>query len=115
MVRGRLKNGVSKEQAQADMSNLAHRLVADVFSDQQGLGGAGRSTSRRRSLKKLGLGLIFIMGPVPLLLLISYSNFSNLLLTLSSLLQKHISILLSIHRALSCSSNSLPIVPFSLS
>jgi len=83
MVRGRLKAGVRKEQAQADMDNLAHRLAQAYPATNKGWE-VQVVPLQDEINKRLGLGLVFIMGPVVLVLLIACANVANLLLARAS-------------------------------
>jgi putative ABC transport system permease protein len=87
MVIGRLKSGFSKEQAQAEMYDLAHRLAQAFPSTNKGWE-VQVVRLQDEINKKLGLGLVFIMGPVVMVLLIACANVANLLLARASVRER---------------------------
>ena len=91
MVIGRLKAGVGKDQAQAEMSSLAGRL-AQAFPGPDKGWDVQVVLLQDEINKKLGLGLAFIMFPVVLVLLIACANVANLLLARASVRESEMAV-----------------------
>jgi predicted permease len=87
---GRLKPGVSVEQAQADLSVLAAALSAEYPVDQ-GVGVVVKKLADTRvgSLRPM---LLLLMGAVSLILLIACVNLANLLLARNSARQREMAV-----------------------
>jgi predicted permease len=95
---GRLKPGVTPEQAQADVSGIAKQLEADYMQTNAGLLATVGSASQgrpevRRTLIPLASLLMAVVGAV---LLIACANVANLMLVRVSVRRREIAIRLSI-------------------
>jgi predicted permease len=80
---GRLKPGVTLEQAQADLSGVMNRLAA-TYPDTNRGNGAKVSSLKARMIGGIGPTLWLLLGAVGFVLLISCVNVSNLLLARST-------------------------------
>ena len=85
---GRLKNGVTFEQAQADLSDIASALSA-TYPFDRGIGVKLErlSDTRVRNLRSI---LLLLMGAVSLILLIACVNLANLLLARNSVREREL-------------------------
>ena len=79
-VVGRLKAGVTAEEALSEMSALAHRLAEDHPETNEGLG-ASVVLLHRQIVGDVRTTLFVLFGAVALVLLIACTNVANLLLT----------------------------------
>lgn len=79
MVVGRVKEGVTGEQANAQIAVIARALERQFPSANSGMGMRAVTYESEMS-KKTGLGLVFGLGPSILVLLIGCANITNLLL-----------------------------------
>lgn len=87
---GRIKRGVSMEQAQADLSAIAAGLAAAHPADQGiGVGLEKLSDTRAHNLRPM---LFLLMGAVSLILLIACVNLANLLLARNSVRERELAL-----------------------
>jgi predicted permease len=87
---GRMKRGVSMEQAQADLSAVAAGLAAAHPVDRGiGVGLEKLSDTRAHNLRSM---LFLLMGAVSLILLIACVNLANLLLARNSLRERELAL-----------------------
>jgi len=87
---GRIKSGVSMEQAQADLTTIAAALAAAHPVDQ-GIGVALKKLSDTRA-DNLWSMLFLLMGAVSLILLIACVNLANLLLARNSARERELAV-----------------------
>ena len=80
---GRLKPGVTIEQAQADLNSVMSRLAATYPNTNKG-NGAKVSSLKQRMISGIGSTLWLLLGAVGFVLLIACVNVSNLLLARST-------------------------------
>jgi predicted permease len=80
---GRIKPGVTIEQAQADLNGVMGRL-AETYPDSNKGNGAKVSPLKERMIGDLGPTLWMLLGAVGFVLLIAWVNVSNLLLARST-------------------------------
>jgi putative ABC transport system permease protein len=90
-VIGRLKSGVGKEQAQAEIDNLARRLAQAFPSTNKGWE-VQVVRLQDEINKRFELVGVFVMGPVVLVLLIACANVANLLLARASVREKEMAV-----------------------
>ena len=88
---GRLKAGVSLEQAQADFTSIARQL-AEQYPDSNREYGAGLVSMSERIIGSMRQPLLILSGAVAFVLLIACANIASLLLARASARQKEIAI-----------------------
>jgi putative ABC transport system permease protein len=91
-VFARLKPGVSREQASADLQAIASRLAATYPQQNQEWSVDARPLKEWMIPDDVELALLSMMGAVTLVLLIACSNVANLLLARASIRHREISI-----------------------
>lgn len=91
MVFARLRDDVSKQQAQAEMDAIAQRL-ARQYPASNGGWGVNIITLRDDMLKRAGMGITMLFGTVVFVLLIACGNVANMLLARASARQSEIAV-----------------------
>lgn len=91
MVYARLRDGVSKQQAQAEMDAIAKRIERQYPATNTGWG-VRIITLRDEMIKRAGMGLGLVFGPVVFVLLIACANVANMLLARASARQQEIAV-----------------------
>ena len=92
MVIGKLKDGVSREQALADMNTIAAQLADQYPESNKGWLVSGQSFYDWMIPEEIRRSLLLFLGAVGFVLLIACSNVANLMLARANARQKEISI-----------------------
>lgn len=92
MVIGKLKEGVSREQALADMNTIAAQLAEQYPESNKGWLVSGQSFYDWMIPEPIRRSLLLFLGAVGFVLLIACSNVANLMLARATARQKEISI-----------------------
>ena len=93
---GRLAPGVTREQAQGELTAIAARLERDFTATNRNIGAAVMTFNERLYAGPIKLAVLASMGAVGFVLLIACANVANLLLARSSGRAKEIAIRLAI-------------------
>ena len=95
LAMGRLKPGVSIQQAQADMDAVT-RHIAEIYPSDKGWGASVEPLRNDFLSKDMIRGMYFLMGAVGFVLLIACANVTNLLLARGTSREREIAIRASI-------------------
>jgi len=91
-VFARMKPGVTRQQAEAELSAIATRLAAEYPKENRNWGLRTRTINEWMLPQQVKLVMLTMMGAVTLVLLIACANVANLLLARASVRQREISI-----------------------
>jgi len=88
---GRLKSGISIDQARADMTTIERRLEQQYPEGNSGIG-ISLVLTQEQTVKEIRPALLVLLGAVVFMLLIACANIANLLLARAAARQKEIAI-----------------------
>jgi putative ABC transport system permease protein len=91
-VFAKLKPGVTKQQAESELSAIATRLAAQYPKENEGWGLTTRTLTEWMVPAQVKLVMLTMMGAVTLVLLIACANVANLLMARASVRQREFSI-----------------------